>query len=394
MLLRLNHFVIISAVLFSFDNLYAEEASTFKIHHHYLSTKSAGMGDASVASVNDYSAIYYNPAALARREDGQMNFALNFAGTPTIQKFTKDVSDAANVQGSDTDKATAVADVLESTYGKNFGVRLGLLESAWVRPGWGIGFLPADISMDLSVHRQVGPAVNVRFVGDTTLAYAYAQDVNWISNGRLSAGITGKFVNRVFIDRSLNFLDLAINPNFVQKSDLREGYTVDADLGFLWTPELPDEGILSALAYAQPSFGMVIRNVAELGFKRSFKLVNKETSNDPPEKLYRVIDFGTKWEYPSFWIFGGRGTLDFRDLLHPAASWRKSLHLGFEFDWTMYSWWKGNYRIGLNQMYLTAGLSMYFGVFNLDIATYAEDIGTANTPKENRIYMAKFNIDF
>jgi hypothetical protein len=67
--------------------------------------------------------------------------------------------------------------------------------------------------------------------------------------------------------------------------------------------------------------------------------------------------------------------------------------LGFEFDWAMASWWKGAYRIGVNQGYPTLGFSALFTIFNLDLATYGEDVGTIDHPKENRMYTVKLNID-
>ena len=86
--------------------------------------------------------------------------------------------------------------------------------------------------------------------------------------------------------------------------------------------------------------------------------------------------------------------MDFKNILHPAWTFKKGLHLGFEFDWTMFSWWRGQYRVGLNQGYLTAGLSAMFAIFNLDLLTYAEDIGTANIPVENRNYEVRMSFNF
>ncbi|MNT28319.1 hypothetical protein D3C72_1639980 [compost metagenome] len=172
-----------------------------------------------------------------------------------------------------------------------------------------------------------------------------------------------------------------------------EGYTVDADIGTLWTRELPDSGLWSAIRLARPTFGLVVRNVAETGFGQTMKLINKEKT-EAPEKMYRVVDVGTRWEYPALWIFGGRGTLDVRDIGHPYFNMRKGLHAGLEFDWTVTSWWKGHYRGGFSQGYWTAGLSAELGIFNLDVVSYANDVGTLNNPKENRNYAVKLNLDF
>jgi hypothetical protein len=37
------------------------------------------MGDAFVAVANDYNALFYNPAGLARLESGEVNLSMDFA---------------------------------------------------------------------------------------------------------------------------------------------------------------------------------------------------------------------------------------------------------------------------------------------------------------------------
>ena len=86
--------------------------------------------------------------------------------------------------------------------------------------------------------------------------------------------------------------------------------------------------------------------------------------------------------------------MDVRDIGHPLFSLKKGLHVGFEFDWTVASWWKGHYNVGLSQGFWTAGLGAEFAWFNLNVVSYAEDVGPYNFPKESRIYMARFNLDF
>lgn len=383
---------LICAFILLSQPLFAREGLNFKIHHHYVTPRALGMGDAFIAATDDYSALFYNPAALARRKNGEVNLSLGAGASPALQDLFKDVQDASKLQGTESEKVTAISNVLDKAYGKTYNLRAQLLEGIWVRPGWGFGVLPMDLSLDFSVNRQLGPALNAYVIGDTTVAYGWATDVNWIPKTRTSVGVTGKFVHRVAFDQSISAFDLAQDSKIISNDDLYEGNTVDADIGFLITPEIPEEGFFSLLKWTQPSFAMVVRNVAEVGFQKS-KMINKEVT-EKPEKMHRVIDVGSKWEYPNFWIFGGRGTLDVRDIMHPNFNIRKGLHLGFEFDWTVTSWWKGHYRVGLNQMYLSGGVSAMLGWFNLDLVTYAEDVGTYSKPKENRIYMAKLNMNF
>lgn len=363
------------------------------IHHHYQAPRALGMGDAFVAVANDYSALFYNPAGLARRDSSETNLSLDIGATSKIYSFYTDIHKAQDTSSTETQKQKDIMNLIEENYGKAYSVRTAPTSGVFVTENWGIGVIPMDLSVELIMHKGVGPSVNTTVYADSTVAYGYADDVHWIPYSRLSVGFTGKFVNRAYYSKAINFMELAVDPNLVKKEDMQEGYTVDGDLGFLLTPELPAEGLMSWFRLARPTFGLVVRNVAEMGFSRSLRLINKE-STSAPEKLFRVFDIGTKWEYPAVWFISGRGVMDFRDIGHPAFNWRKAMHLGFEFDWTMTNWWKGAYRFGLNQGYFTAGLSAKFTIFNMDLVTYGEDVGSYYTSQENRVYMARLNMNF
>ena len=372
---------------------FAADGVSFRIHHQYQSLRALGMGDAFVAVANDYSSIFYNPAGLARRTDGQINLSFDVGMTPKFMDISKQIQDAQNTTGTESDKQQAIMNVINNNSGSTFGLRLMGPSGIWVRPNWGVAVLPADLSVQMDLHNQVGPAINTTVYADTTVAYGYAKDFDWIPNSRFSMGVTGKFVNRGYVSKPVTAMEAAVDPNLVKKEDLMEGYTVDADIGTLWTPNISADGWLSWLSLARPTFGAVLRNVGELGFGQSLKLINKSKTN-APEKLYRVIDIGSRWEYPTVWIFGGRGTLDLRDIGHPLFSLKKGLHVGFEFDWTVTNWWKGHYNVGMSQGYLTAGVGMQFAIFNLDAVTYSEDVGPYNFPQESRMYMVRLNMDF
>lgn len=367
---------------------------SYTIHHHYQSSRPLGMGDAFVAVANDYNAILYNPAGLARREDGELNLAMEFGIGAGFMNFAKDITAAQNTEGTDEEKQKAVLAELENQYGKTFSTRFNLFNGFWVRPKWGIAVIPADITTEESFHLGVGPSVNTTAYVDTTVAIGYGDDWKGMSEtGRLSWGVTGKFINRGYFSKSINFVEVATDPNLVKPGDMREGFGIDADVGLLYNPLLPDDGILSLLRLARPTFGLVLRNVLETKFTSSMHLLSKDTT-EPPEQMYRVLDLGTKWEYPSFWLFSGRGVMDFRDIMHPAYNFKKGLHIGFEFDWTVASWWKGSYRFGLNQGYFTAGASALFSLFNLDLVTYGEEVGPYSDPSENRVYAIKMSVNW
>ncbi len=392
--------LLLSATLCSFlflNTANADESISTTIHHQYQSPRALGMGDAFVAVADDYTAIFYNPAGLARRENGQVNLSMTYAGTPGAKDFYDEYKEIEDNPALDQNaKDNAYYALIERHYGDVYSLRVAPMEGVWVRPKWGVALIPMDLTVELQMHKSATPVIDTKAYADTTLALSYADDFHFFDNGRFSMGITGKFINRGFLSKRIQSSDLATSDQIVKKEDLVEGYTIDADVGLMWTPEIPGSGFWSWMQLVRPTFAAVARNVAETGFNNSLKLINKEeqTENLHPEKNYRVYDLGTRWEYPRAWIFGGRGVLDVRDLGHPEFTWRRGIHAGLEFDWFVYNWWKGHYRFGVSQGYWTAGISAELGIFNLDLVSYADNVGPRNQTVESRSYAARLNLDF
>ncbi|PWU21587.1 MAG: hypothetical protein C5B49_02365 [Bdellovibrio sp.] len=367
---------------------WAQEGIHTNIHHLYQAPRALGMGGAFVAVADDYSAIFYNPAGLARLEEGQLNLSIDFAVSGGQLKDLYDEINSASSSSTDaTAKFTAIQNVLMANFGKVYNVRAGLLEGIYVRPNWGFALIPLDLTVDATIHNLVLPSLDFRVYADSTFAFAFAQKIKSQDiPGRLAWGVTAKAVERGFINREIDATSLARDSNIFQPSDLHQGSTFDADLGLLFSPTIPTDGLISVFRTARPTFGLVAHNILNYGFHGS--------SSVAPEPLYRTFDFGMKFEMPSFWIFGSRAVFDITDVGHPYFTLRKGSHLGFEFDWRVTSWWRGQYRIGVNQGYMSLGASFLLGLFRLDLLSYSEDVGSYDSPKENRLYMVKLNIDY
>ena len=68
----------------------------------------------------------------------------------------------------------------------------------------GLAVLPINFTSNFSIHRQGAPALNVTAYLDTTVAYAWAKNVNWFGKkDELSVGFTTKFIHRVFFFRHI-----------------------------------------------------------------------------------------------------------------------------------------------------------------------------------------------
>mgnify|MGYP006277235059 CR=1 FL=1 len=93
-------------------------------------------------------------------------------------------------------------------------------------------------------------------------------------------------------------------------------------------------------------------------------------------------------------MFDPHVAVDIRDVGHDNWTPMKGFHAGAELFWEMYNWWKGHWSAGINQGYWTAGFGARFAWFQLDLATYGEEVGTKDVPKESRRYMVEMALDF
>ena len=359
------------------------EVIDFSIHQQYVSPRALGMGNAFIGLADDHNALLYNPAGLARLEEGEINLGIAAMLDSKVVKFKNDI-DASSKSGNVSDVTT----LLSNNFGNYYGAR-ATVGSQWARPKWGLAIIPVDLSVNLSIHQIGGAALDVIAVQDTTIAYGRGWDVKWFQHDRMSLGVTGKFIYRGYYNRSLLASDLAMSSDILRASDAKEGFTADADIGSLWTPKISST---SWWRFLRPSVGFVIRNVADYGFTQNFHLIDKNSGQAP--KLGRRYDLGTAWELPDWWIFKTRALADIRDMGATNFTFKKGSHLGAEFIWKIRSWWRGGWRVGLNQGYFTAGFTGKLGIFNLDIATYAEEVGPSDSPIASRRYVAKASLDW
>jgi len=365
-----------------------------RIHRAYQAPRALGMGDAFTAVSDDYSAIFYNPAGLARVKNTQVNLSIDFGVSDSFRSFTQELERIGKITdpGAQSD---AYIGLLQKNFGNIYGARFGAMHGAIASEGWGFAILPADITVEMAVQNQAFPALATRFIADSTIAYGFGKRV--LSDnlgGKLDWGVTGKFVNRTYLNMDLNVLDLVLDSNLLGSNRMTDGYALDADVGFLYSPNLGDNWFSQLLFLARPTFGLVFRNVLGGQFNNSLNTTGNSNRGPRPESMERVIDIGTRWEYPEAWIFSGRGVMDFRNIGHSQHSFNKGLHFGFEFDWRVASWWNGQYRIGMSQGYWTAGLSALLGIWRIDLVSFGEEAGTERFSKESRTFMARFNLDF
>lgn len=388
-----KHLFILTLVFGLGLSVHAQTGNFKNIHQNYHSVRVAGMGGAFAAVANDESAIFYNPAALARFTEGKMQGVLIDGNISTgFDNFYRGLMAA-----SSSADPTAF---LNSMIGQYFSGRVKLFEASWVRPNWGFAIIPVDVSADFSFENSTqsnapwpisaSPPFNFRYFADTTIALSYANTIKNESLGLLNWGLTLKAVGRQYASKQVTAKSiLDSGGKILSANEQTDGVTTDVDFGLLFTPYMPEDW--NFMRAMRPTIGFVGRNLIDGDF--SSPIINK-SATVKPDKLYRVYDVGLRLEIPQFWIFGGRFALDQRDIGHPNYNERRALHTGFEFDWTVTNWWKGQWRVGMGQGYSSFGFSALFSVLRLDLATFGEDVGTVSTPRENRIYQIKMSGEF
>lgn len=364
----------------------ASKSIDFTIHEEYISTRALGMGNAFTAVVDDHSALFYNPAALARREDGVVRMFLRGGLDSKYIGFVNEIKDATKLP-TQNEQIDAITALVQKNYGHHYYFRAPTLGAMWARKNWSLAFIPADLSIDMAMHQQVGPMINVNGYLDSTLAWGYGRDFSWFGKGnRFSMGTTLKAVHRVNVSEAIIAADLAADPKVFDMNRANEGLTGDIDIGTLFTPKVGQN------AFLKPTFAIVGRNLLDYGFPTNFHLVDPNSGKPP--KLIRRFDFGSKFELPHFWKFDPKFSADLRSVGHPNWTLKKGYHVGAELYWKMYNWWKGYWSVGLNQGYWTAGFGARMAIFQIDLATYGEEVGTASVPNESRRYMAEMSLDF
>lgn len=359
------------------------EVIDFRIHQQYVGTRPLGMGNAFIGLADDYNAIMYNPAGLARLEAGQINMGIGAMLDSKVAKLKSDI-DQASKSGNVSDITT----LLDANAGNYYAAR-ATLGAAWARPKWGLAIFPLDLSLNMAIHKLGAASLDVVATQDTTIAYGRGWDVHWFQQDRMSLGVTAKFIYRGYFNRSFIAGDLAFDSNILRASDAQEGFTADADIGSLYTPKISST---SWMRFLRPTFGFVVRNVADYGFTTNGHFIDKNSGQAP--KLGRRYDVGSVWELPDWWIFKTRALADVRDMGATNFTLQKGYHLGTEFLWKIRSWWQGGWRVGVSQGYFTAGFTGKFGIFNLDLVTFAEEMGPSDRSVASRQYALKASLDF
>ncbi len=347
--------------------LFAQERIDFYRGIRYL-----GMGGSSVAVANDETALIVNPAALGRLRD--------FYGTiidPELEA-NKGASDIYSTKAFT--QPFRLAEVIPAVVlsPQTFFHTRGHVMPSFVAKNFGIALLANRILNAES--NAVGTAVNTFYRDDLALLLGY--NLRFFE-GRVKIGFTGKAISRIEVNQpALDPLsNLEIAP-MATAGTAAEGLGIGADAAI----------ILAGPWTYIPTITAVVRDVGGTTFDKSYN--NRlSTSTVRPAAQGQDVDLGIA-VFPihtnsirSAWSF------EYRNLSSGATEPDKSklIHTGVEVNFNDVFF----VRAGMNQRYWTAGLELASEKFQLQFATYGEEIGSSSTiMREDRRYVTKISFRF
>ncbi len=329
------------------------------------------MGNAYVAVADDYNALFYNPAGLARLKEWSGEFFNPHAeiSDNTIAAIS-DVSDLMSGASGDTN---SVLDFLEKNTGKTHHFGFGLTPHL-VFPGFGFG-LGLELAATIGVHREISTDLDFgpRVIAPVSFATNFFED-------RLSVGASLKLVARGGVDRSFSINDIQAfssssksstetadpNTNATKLEDYVEGgFGAGVDVGLLFTP----------IKTMSPTLGL---SIIDLGGTPYQKADVGGSSLGAPNPRLPTVNTGVSvipWQEGDMYL---RASVDAHGVNLP-MHYSKKFNLGLE--WGIGSILK--LQTGLHQGELAGGFEFDVFLFSCRFATYTEQLGTIAGQDEN-----------
>ncbi len=328
-----------------------------------------GMGGASIGVVNDETALLSNPAGLGKLRnniatiiDPELTLGSGVAdsfldGTSPTAIFDTDEI-LSLLQGQANEHIYSKAQVFPSFVTTNFGFGL---------------FKKYEYS---ATSDATGTNSEFNFYDDTAVVAGFNFRF-W--DGRIKIGLTGRYINRAAAE-------LVTLSNSSTGNDLnnlvREGTGIAADGALMITAPIT----------WLPSLALVARDIGDTSYSLSNGLFYSPTDSSDPTSTKMTYDAA----FSLFPIHSNhvRSSLSFeyRDALnvYEEEDFQRRVHAGYELNVYDILF----FRAGYHQRYWTAGFEFAMENIQFQFATYAEDIGVDEEPRENRRYVGKFSFRF
>lgn len=328
----------------------------------YKGLRPMGMGGAFVAVSDDANALFYNPAGLSRIQKVRASlFPLEMEVGEKAYDIFRDARDV------DFDDEVETARYLRENIGERAHLGIKLFPH-YSMPRFAFCLI-GTARMDLEVRDRQYPKLITNVVSDVGGGAGYAQP---FFGDALSVGASVKYVYRQSLTKEYTVLDITSGDLDERiEDDLVDGSGTLVDVGVMAS--------LDALGMENARIGICANN-----------LVGSELGD--AKDLEDHVDIGFAVDY-DFWITKATFAVDYVDIFSQLGDdddFAKRVRIGAEFKLPMFL----SVRAGIYQGYFTSGLSLDAKLVQLDVLTYAEEIGAYAGQRIDRRYALRFIMGF
>jgi hypothetical protein len=366
------------------------KGATYEYPYLYKDPAIMGMGGAYTAVGGSINSLFYNPAGLSniKREAGLEVTLLktNVSLSSNVLDFINDLQDVLDIE-DENEQLTAINNLVEKYLGENFHIDAQALtlgvSKAHEKTAWGFA-LTGSFQANFMTHQGAGTEGLIE--AHTKLyAGALAGISHKFLDGKLKAGLGAKFFYLKSIDHTFTASEIVENSDnlsdYAKDKYLKDGTAFSFDVGLIYDIN-PD-------SFWNPEVAIAVLNVGDLDFGEAGKVpmsVNLGFSLRPKLKGIK----GKFFKEPTIAV----DVVDVTKNNGVDSDWGKRIRVGGEIKV-----WENKYtafilRTGLYQGYPTFGTDLRLGVFNLQFATYAEEIGGYAGQEEDRRYVLSASVEW
>jgi hypothetical protein len=306
------------------------------------------MGNAFVAVADDFNALFYNPAGLARLDDWYLEIINpSFGVSAATVSIIKEVTDLGKSGGS----FPKILEFVEKHVGETHHVGIGLTPY-FVKKNFGLG-IGVDVGFSMEAHSDLD--IHVNLGTEVMVPISYAK--NFLDD-RLSLGVTAKLYSGFEADENLS-IDTISSLSGDSSSKLKDlakgGKGVGFDAGLLFTP-------IKTMA---PTLGVMIADIGDTKLAPLNDTLGKQDARPMAVNLgmsLRPLEFGSQYVLLAVDTHKVNQPTHFSHKLNMGAEWGLGRILKIQ--------------TGLSDGQLTAGTQIDVKLLKIRFATYAIDHGS------------------
>jgi len=341
-------------IIFFFTNALAGE-----LFQPGLQTRCFAMGGTCASHVRGASALFFNPAALARVEGFDFTIAEIQTG---VSKDAVDFS--SQLQGT----AFTTTD-LNKLYGKTLTAEV-TARSGFVMPNLGFGVF-SNSNTHMQFNDPTFPTFKMNFISD----YGYILGGAFSLGGQASLGASMRYTKRWGGEEDINMASLigASTNTLASNNFINHGVGHALDIAAMTTLNHP----------LKPTVSLVWQDVGVTTYN-----MTSGVKNPPSQYDNLILGIALPQEYG---IVSFTHAIEYKFIRTEGYDFFKKIHLGTEA-----SIGPLDLRAGINQGYITYGAAVDVWLVQVEAAAYATELGTYGGQGRSDRYSVglSFNMDF